>query len=119
VPGALLAAALLAACSSNSAATGPLGPSYSSPFAWQCVNAPVGQSTTIGDTDLTNSGTSPVTVVSVRLPPEARRVTMTEAWLLPDYIDPKNGDDDEMGSGWPFPPTARPNGASGGQQQAQ
>jgi len=58
------------------------------------------QPTGVGLYDLKNSGSSPVTVHSVRLG-SPRGLTMTNAWLTPIYY---NGAEElVIGVGWPWP----------------
>jgi hypothetical protein len=37
-----------------------------------------------------------------------RRLTVTRAWVVPIWHDPKNGDYDLIGAGWPWPPVSQP-----------
>jgi hypothetical protein len=99
--GALLAtAALLAACSFDPAP--PLA--ASSFFGHECGPTVLGQAVTDGTFVLTNTGTSPVTITSVKIP-AARGVTMSPAWLMPGY-KPPHGSMSYVGDGMPYPPTA-------------
>lgn len=102
--GALAAVtALLAGCSSS---PGPLGSGGTD--GTQCATYREGQPVTIGLYVFQNAGTSPVTVQSVSLPSDAHGLRMTSAWLVPMYHDPKNGNTDTIGVGWPYPPSTRP-----------
>jgi hypothetical protein len=100
--GALLATvALLAACSS-----GP-PPLVSEGFSGhECGPSALGKPLTDGSFILANTGTSPVTVTSVKLP-SPRGVTMTPAWLMPQY-KPPHGSLSYVGDGLPYPPTSWP-----------
>jgi hypothetical protein len=100
--GALLAtAALLAACSS-----GP-PPLVSEGFSGhECGPSALGKPVTDGSFILANTGTSPVTVTSVRLP-SPHGVTMTPAWLMPQY-KPPHGSLSYVGDGFPYPPATWP-----------
>jgi hypothetical protein len=68
---------------------------------------PSGQPVTAGIYDLTNTGTSPVTIQSVTLP-DAHRLAMTKTWLVPIYHDSKTGNYVDVGAGAPYPPTTSP-----------
>ncbi len=66
-----------------------------------------GRPVTVGIFDLTNTGSSPVTIHGVRLG-SPRGLTMTEAWLVPiehfaTYVS-------DVGAGAPFPPNDSPSG---------
>jgi hypothetical protein len=101
--GALSAtAALLPACSSS---PGPLGTGGTP--GQTCMPWRQGQPVTVGLYDLDNSDTSPVTVKSITLP-SAHGLTMTKAWLVPIYHDPKNGNYVVLGVGAAYPPTTAP-----------
>jgi hypothetical protein len=100
--GALSATALLAACSSG---PGPLGDGGTD--GQQCMSFPKGQPVTTGLYDLTNNGSSPVTIQSVRLP-GVGGLTMTKTWLVPIYHDPKNGNWVDVGVGVAYPPVTAP-----------
>ena len=95
---ALLAAALLSACSTG---PGPLGNAGDGMFT-ECTPAPPGQTVTMGIWWLHNDGTSPVTIQSIHLDEHDLRMTMP--WLVPIYHNPKNGQFDEVGAGYPYPP---------------
>ena len=102
--GALSAtAALLAACSSS---PGPLG-NGGTP-GQQCFPGRQGEPVTLGLYTLQNNGTSAATINSVRLPSDARGLKMTKAWVVPIYHDPKTGNLELIGVGWPYPPTSQP-----------
>jgi hypothetical protein len=96
-------AALLAACSSSPP---PLGNGGTA--GQQCMTYRQGEPVTTGLYDLDNAGTPPVTVQSVALPSSAHGLRMTMSWLVPIYHDPKNGDFDDVGVGFPYPPTTAP-----------
>jgi len=52
-----------------------------------------------------NSGSSPVVILSVRLPADARNMRLISAWIVPIYHDPKTGNYDLAGGeGFPYPP---------------
>jgi hypothetical protein len=103
--GALLAtAALLAAgCTSD---PGPLnGGGLGDVHGHECIPAPIGRQVTDGFFVLTNTGTSPVTVTSVKLT-AVHGLAMTRAWLMPGYKPPRGalsfvGDE-------PYPPIRWP-----------
>jgi hypothetical protein len=61
----------------------------------QCFTQPADKPVTSRYYDLRNNGTSPVTVLSVSLPPGARRLTRTKARLVPI-------DSSQIGPGWPL-----------------
>jgi hypothetical protein len=65
--------------------------------------APRGQPVTTGIYELTNSGTSAVTIQSVTLP-NSDGLAATKMWLLPIYHDPKTGNFLNAGAGFPYPP---------------
>jgi hypothetical protein len=96
-------ALLAAACSSS---PGPLGNGGTA--GTQCIRFPEGQPVTTGIYDLTNSGTSPVTIQSVTLPPSAHGLRMTRPWLVPIYHDPKNGNYLDVGVVLEWPPATDP-----------
>lgn len=98
--GALLATAtLLAACS---AGPGPL--SSGGDWGSVCTPGTFGHPVTDGMSLLYNTGTTPVTVTSVKLG-APRGVTMTKAWLMPFY-KPPHGALSYVGAGEPYPPTS-------------
>lgn len=97
--GALSAAALLAACSSD-----PVGPLGSGGVKGaQCSLARIGVPITMGIYELHNTGTSTVTVQNVTLP-GASGLTMTKAWLVP-IGQTSGGGTIDVGAGWPYPPS--------------
>lgn len=100
--GALSTAALLAACCSS---PGPLGAGGTD--GTQCMGYREGHPVTVGIYDLSNSGTSPVTIQGITLP-ALHGMTMTKSWLVPLYHDPKNGNWVDVGAGSPYPPTTSP-----------
>jgi hypothetical protein len=94
-------AALLAACSS-----GP-PPLVSESFSGhECAPSALGKPLTDGSFILNNTGNSLVTVTSVKLP-SPHGVTMTQAWLMPQY-KPPHGSLSSVGDGFPYPPTRWP-----------
>lgn len=100
---ALLAAAVISACSASPAInTGPLG-SAGDGFFSQCSPASPGQTVTMGIWWLHNDGTSPVTVQSVHL--GGRNLRITRPWLLPIYHNLSNGQFDAVGVSLSYPPT--------------
>jgi hypothetical protein len=102
--GALSAtAALLAACSSS---PGPLGSGGTQ--GQQCFPGRPGEPVTLGLYTLQNSGASTATITSVSLPTGASGLKMTRAWVVPIYHDPKTGNLELIGVGWPYPPTSQP-----------
>jgi hypothetical protein len=91
-------AALVAACSS--------GPPPLASYGFtghECSPSALGKPLTDGQFILANTGSSPVTVTSVKLPP-LHGVTMTKAWLIPLY-KPPHGSLTYIGDGFPYPPT--------------
>ena len=99
--GALLAtAALLAGCSTG---PGPLGDGgLGNTPGSECIPEPVGHLVSDGFFLLTNNGSSPVTVTSVKVT-SLHGLSMTRAWLMPLYKPPGGvpsgvGDDN-------YPPT--------------
>lgn len=102
--GALSIAAALLAASCSSSSPGPLGLGGTGSA---CVPYREGAPVTFGLFDLHNSGSSPVTVQSLRLP-AANGLRMTSAWLVPFYFDKKDGNTDTIGVGWAYPPATRP-----------
>ncbi len=90
-------AASLSACSGQPA-VGPLGNGGTA--GQQCISGPRDQPLTVGLYSLRNTGTTPATIDSVRLPPAALGLVMTRAWLTPIYHN------DELGVGWDYPLTA-------------
>jgi hypothetical protein len=99
--GALAATlALLAACSSD--LTPPLVVGGFS--GRDCGPSVLGQAATDGTFVLTNTGTSPVTITSVKIP-AGRGVAVSPAWLMPGY-KPPHGSMSFVGDGMPYPPTA-------------
>lgn len=102
--GALLAtAALLSSCSTMTG-PGPLGDA--GPDSGECALDQPGQWVTMGEWPLENRSGSPVTIQSVRLPADASNMRMTKAWLVPIYID-RHGNTEEVGVGFPWPPTLK------------
>jgi hypothetical protein len=95
--GALAAtAALLAACST--------GPSPLSNGGWSgsdCIPSRLYSEPTVGFWLLDNTGTSPVTVTSVKLP--SHGLAMTKAWLVPQYKS--HNTTDYLGTQASYPPT--------------
>jgi hypothetical protein len=77
LPGTLLVAAFLAACSSG---TGPLGDVGTA--GTLCVPDHVGHTLTMGFYDLHNRGADAVTIQGVTLT-SAHGLTITKAWLMP------------------------------------
>jgi hypothetical protein len=104
IAGALLAtAALLAACSTDSA---PLnGGGLGSNPGHECVPEPVGVQVSDGFFLLTNTGSSPVTITSVKLS-SVHGLAVTRAWLMPMY-KPPHGVPSGVGDG-PYPPVDSP-----------
>jgi hypothetical protein len=101
-PGALLlaaAAVLLAGCSSGSGS----GPIASGGTGSQCLAAGVGKLVTVGSYDLHNTGKSPAKITGIRLP-HNHGLRVTSAWLTPILTD-SNGDQDEIGVGYSWPPS--------------
>jgi hypothetical protein len=100
--GALSLTAFVAACSSTASSGGPLGDGGVPGI--QCMRFGQGRPVTTGIYDLTDHGTSPVTIKSVTLP-GAHGLTMTKPWLAPIHYNPKNGDYVDVGVGAPYPPS--------------
>jgi hypothetical protein len=95
----LVAVASLAGCSDG---PGPLG--SGGVAGTQCNPSAVGVPVTEGIYVLANTGTSPLTVSSVRLP-SPQGLTMTRAWLVP--VDQTAGGGGILiGAGYPYPPTS-------------
>jgi hypothetical protein len=100
--GALLAtAALLAACSNGPP---PLVSGGIFQTGSECVPSALYPTVTAGLWILDNTGTSPVTVTSVKLPPSSHGLAMTKAWLVPPYTPP-NGARTYVGVQAGYPPT--------------
>ena len=98
--GALCATALLAACSSSS--HGPLGRGgYAS---IECMRGPLGHPVTAGIFNLTNAGTSAVTITGVTLPGSHGLAMTKQLWLVPIRWDAKHDVHTNVGSGGPYPP---------------
>jgi hypothetical protein len=91
-------AALLAGCGAGSAP--PLG---NASGAGVCTPAPqVGKPVLMGEFELRNQGTTPVTVRGVSLP-DAHGMAMTEAWLVPVSTSGP-----QLGVGLSWPPVTYP-----------
>jgi hypothetical protein len=103
LPALLVLAAALAGCSSSG--PGPLGTGGSA--GQQCMAYAEGRPVTTGIYDLTNSGTTPVTIRSVALPSGARNLAMSSSWLVPIYHHP-GGPWEDIGAGVPYPPATAP-----------
>jgi hypothetical protein len=99
--GALFMAALLAACSSG---PGPLGDGGTP--GQQCMGfkgfSP-GAPLTTGIYELNNTGSAAATIQSVTLP-DAHRLRMTKAWLVP-IGRTANGGTMDAGAGFSYPPS--------------
>ncbi len=99
--GALAAtAALLAACT-----TGPGPLAAGGDWGSECVPGALGHPVTDGMSLLDNTGTSPVTVTSVKLA-SPHGLKMTKAWLMPLYKSPRGGLD--YAGVQSYPPTSWP-----------
>jgi hypothetical protein len=102
--GALSAAtALLAACSDPPPP--PLG--NGGIPGTQCMSYARGRPVTTGIWDLTNSGSTNVTIKHLALP-SAHGLKVNRWWLVPIFHDPKNGNFVDVGAGAPYPPTTAP-----------
>lgn len=102
--GGLAAATLLA--TSCVAGPGPL--TGDGGTGVQCSPSPQGRPVTQGFYELDNAGSTPVTVISVKLPPDAKGLAMTRTvWLVPIVItgNGKRTGTLIMGLGMPWPPT--------------
>lgn len=99
--GALMVTAAL--LGTFSAGPGPLGKSGAG--GEQCAPDQQGHWETMA-AEIENNGSSPVVILSVRLPADARNMRMTDAWIVPIYHDPKTGNFMLAGGeGFPYPPT--------------
>ncbi len=68
------------------------------------MRAPLGHPVTAGIFNLTNSGTTPVTITGVTLP-GSHGLTMTrQVWLVPIRWDAREHAHINVGVGWPYPP---------------
>jgi len=84
--GALLVTAALVGTFSPS--TGPLGKSGAG--GEECAPDQPGHWVAVADA-VENFGSTPVMILSVRPPADARNVRMSRAWIVPIYHDPKTG----------------------------
>jgi hypothetical protein len=96
----LAAAVLLAGCSSH-ASPSPIADGGSGS---QCLAAGVRQLVTAGDYTLHNTGKPPATITGIRLP-SMHGLNITSAWLTPILRNPSNGDFEEIGMGFSWPPS--------------
>lgn len=97
----VVVAALLAGCSSDPK-VGPLG--AGSDRGQLCMPGRVGQKLAVGLYDLHNYSKSPVKITGMTLP-HPHGLKMTGGWLTPILKDPSDGDWEDIGVGYPFPPT--------------
>jgi hypothetical protein len=97
------AAVLLSGCSSD---PGP-GPIANGGSGSQCLQAGLGKLVTVGSYDLDNKGKSPAKITGIRLP-HMHGLRVTSAWLTPILKDPADGDWEEIGIGFPWPPGGDP-----------
>jgi hypothetical protein len=67
----------------------------------------LGHPVTTGIYDLTNGGSTNVTIKHLTLP-SAHGLKVTSWWLVPIYHDPSNGNSYDVGAGFPYPPTKAP-----------
>ena len=91
---------LLAGCSSAA----PPPPVADGGSGSQCLAAAVGQLVTAGDYTLHDTGRSPATITGIRLP-NMHGLKITSAWLTPILRDPSNGNFEEIGIGFSWPPS--------------
>lgn len=102
--GGLAAATLLA--TSCAAGLGPL--TGDGGTGVQCAPSPQGRPVTQGLYNLDNTGSTPVTVISVKLPPDAKGLAMTRAvWLVPIVVTHDRGEPGTLIMGTavvPWPP---------------
>ena len=96
----LAAAVLLAGCSSDA----PPPPIADGGSGSQCLAAGVGQLVTAGDYTLHDTGRSSATITGIRLP-DMHGLKITSAWLTPILRDPSNGNFEEIGIGFSWPPS--------------
>ena len=104
--GALLlaaAAVLLAGCSSD---PGPPPIGGGGPGS-QCLQAGLGKLVTVGGYDLHNAGKYPAKITGIRYP-HLHGLRHTSAWLTPILKDPADGDWQEIGVGFSWPPGGDP-----------
>lgn len=92
----LAAAVFLTGCSS--------GPIPDNGGFSACAPAATGKLVVIGVYDLHNTGSSPVKITAINVA-AIHGLRMTSAWLTPILRDPRNGDWEEIGMGFPYPPS--------------